>query len=168
MLAAVQPAPGSLIVDVGCSQGLYARELAQAGAEVIAVDYSQAFLRSAVRRAASANVSIAPTRSLAQHLPLADASVDAAVSGGTLNDCGDPPAVVDELARVVRPGGCLFSMSLIGSHKRFGRTVMAVLGRSGIWFPDAVTTRALFESSGWIVRSERLDGLVLRLVLQRP
>jgi SAM-dependent methyltransferase len=43
----------------------------------------------------------------AEVLPLPDASVDAAVLGSVLFRVGDPGAVVDELARVLRPEGRL-------------------------------------------------------------
>jgi SAM-dependent methyltransferase len=43
----------------------------------------------------------------AEVLPLPDASVDAAVLGSVLFHVGDPGAVIDELARVLRPEGRL-------------------------------------------------------------
>jgi ubiquinone/menaquinone biosynthesis C-methylase UbiE len=46
-----------------------------------------------------------PAAADARRLPLADARVDAAVSGLVLNFVPDPAAAVAEMARVTRPGG---------------------------------------------------------------
>ena len=40
-----------------------------------------------------------------EHLPLADASIDAVLSFWSLNHCADPARVMAEIARVLRPGG---------------------------------------------------------------
>ena len=167
MIAALAPVTGQLLVDVGCSQGLYARALAGRGADVVAVDYSRPMLRSAVRRASAVRADLVAVQAMAEHLPFGDRSVDSAAFGGSLNDCGDHDAVVGEISRVVIQGGRLFSMSLVHSHRRIGRLTMAVLERSGMWFPTEQETVGMYEHSGWAVLDQRLDGLVLRLTLER-
>jgi SAM-dependent methyltransferase len=75
---------------------------------VIAIDPSVAALEELLRLAHAANANgIMYLVGDAEVLPLPDASVDAAVLGSVLLHVTDPGAVVDELARVLRPGGRL-------------------------------------------------------------
>ncbi len=154
---------GKVVVDVGCSEGLYARPLAASGATVVAVDHSRAFLRRVVVRAGAAGLtSIAPVRALAQHLPVRSGSVDAVVSGGSLNEIGDQRAALAEAARVLTPGGRLFSMSLAAAAGRPGQDVQRLLGATGITFPTVDETVALLPTD--LQPLELLvDGIVVRL-----
>jgi SAM-dependent methyltransferase len=159
---------GRLVLDVGCSQGLYARHLAlQRSCDVMGLDYSEPFLRSARRRATARGRQVLFVRGLAQHLPLADGSVGAACIGGSLNDIGDQHRAIAELARVMPPGARLFSMSLIRSRRPIGAVAMRALTASGMRFPDEASTVTMFTAAGFAVRSLRLDHIVLRLTLER-
>jgi SAM-dependent methyltransferase len=86
------------LVDVGCGTGAYASALAGLGWTVTGVDVSGDMVRRA--RARGVEVVLAD----ATDLPFADASFDAAVSLWTHTDVGDLAAMLDELARVLRPG----------------------------------------------------------------
>lgn len=93
--------PGQTVVDVGCGPGRHCRALSQAGIDYVGVDISASFLKAAGEgRWARAD---------ARSLPLATASVDAAISlcqgGFGLLGGVDDVHVVHEMARVVRPGG---------------------------------------------------------------
>lgn len=171
--AAVGAGPGTVAVDVACSEGLYGRHLAAQGAEVYLVDHSRPFLRKALHRCRKEGCldRVTAVRALAQHLPFADGSVDAAVMGGSLNEIGDQRAAVAEMARILRPGGRLFLMSLVaatpgGTAGRGVRLGQALSGPSGIVFPTPAQTVALLGPDLRLV-SERLDGVVLRLTAQR-
>ncbi len=158
---------GSVIVDVGCSEGLYARHLAARGAKVLAVDHSRAFLRRADRRATRCGVAIGLTRATAQHLPLVDGGADAVVIGGSLNEIGDLGAAIGEAARVLPPGGRAFVMSLVRATTGPGRVVQRVLRPTGIVFPTIAQTEALFVERGFSVVERRLDRIVARTTLVR-
>jgi 2-polyprenyl-6-hydroxyphenyl methylase/3-demethylubiquinone-9 3-methyltransferase len=93
---------GRRVLDAGCGGGLVARELAAAGAEVVGVDRSLGSLGVA-RRATPARFS--PAQGRLERLPFADAGFDAVVAADVLEHLPDLPAVVAELARVLRPGG---------------------------------------------------------------
>jgi SAM-dependent methyltransferase len=103
--------PGSAIVDVCGGLGRVARRLAPAiGREGLIVSIEmRRFLTERARCFAyerdMTNLQFRP--GLAQRLPLADASVDAAVNEwtGAIWELGLGPAMVSEMARVVRPGG---------------------------------------------------------------
>ena len=111
-LAAVRLAgceAGADVLDVPCGYGRHAVPLARAGFRVVGVDRSEVVLEEARRRAAGGRW---PKLVAADYrrLPFADASFDAAVnlftSLGYLGDEEDT-LVLEEIARVLRPGGRL-------------------------------------------------------------
>jgi len=102
VLALLPDVRGLVALDLGCGSGRYARLLAELGAaRVIGVDQSAAMLgraRGAVRLR---------VRGDARAVPLADASIDVAVSGLMVGDLPRLDAVLASAARVLRPGACL-------------------------------------------------------------
>jgi SAM-dependent methyltransferase len=163
--AALSLDPGDPVVDLGCSEGLYARRLAQTGARAYAVDHSRRFLRAARRRARHEGVggSVLPTQAVAQHLPFVNGSMAAVAIGGTLNEIGDRALALAETRRVLRGGGKLFSMSLVPAHNLLGRGFQRSLGATGIHFPSVETVTSEMEAAGLSVMEARCDGVLLRV-----
>ena len=99
---------GERLLDVGCGLGEAALALAEdlgARGKVVGIDASTSMLSAARERARAA---VCPMRfSVGDALALdePDSSFDAARSERTLQWLTDPQAAVDELARVLRPGG---------------------------------------------------------------
>jgi 2-polyprenyl-6-hydroxyphenyl methylase / 3-demethylubiquinone-9 3-methyltransferase len=93
---------GRLVLDAGCGGGLVARGLAGAGAVVTGLDLSPGCLEVA-RRAVPDR--FRPAAGRLERLPFAAGSFDAVVAADVLEHVGDLPAVVAEVARVLRPGG---------------------------------------------------------------
>lgn len=166
LVEALQPGAGKVFVDVACSEGLYARALAARGATVIAIDHSRPFLRRVIHRAG--DLPIVAVRAMAQHLPIVSGGLDGAGMGASLNEIGDQQTAVAEMARVVRPGGAVFSMSLTTATTTFGRLVQRVLAPAGITVPTADATVEMFERAGLRIDSRRLDRIVLRVAATRP
>ncbi len=165
---AIEPQPGQVMIDVGCSEGLFARTLAARGAVVLAVDHSRSFLRQAQRRARRDAVTVWPVRALAQYLPVADGSVDAVVIGGSLNEIGDRRMALAEARRVLAPGARVFSTSLVVASTPAGRTLQRALTVTGITFPTLAATTALFEEVGLSVSDVRCDGILVRVRARVP
>ena len=90
--------PGSVVVDLACGTGDLCRDLVRAGFHPLGVDLSLGMLRHARTNAALVQAD-------GLQLPLADHSVDGAVSGFALRNFVALPPVFAELARVLRPGG---------------------------------------------------------------
>jgi arsenite methyltransferase len=103
--------PGSVVLDLGCGAGtdlLIAAQMTGPAGRAIGVDMTAAMLERAAasaREMGLANVEL--HESLIESLPLADASVDVVISNGVIDLVPDKDAVLDEIDRVLRPGGRL-------------------------------------------------------------
>ncbi|MEY7847836.1 methyltransferase domain-containing protein [Natrarchaeobius sp. A-rgal3] len=93
------------VLSIGCGPGFEPAELAPiVDGEVVGVDRSEAMLALASRRCNdSPNVTL--TTGDATDLPIADESADAATVVQVYQYVDDLEAAIDELARVLRPGG---------------------------------------------------------------
>ena len=96
---------GLRAVDVGCSAGFIADELALAGATTSGVDIDEPGLEKARERFGD-RVDFQLARG--EDLPFDDDSVDVAVLNHIYEHVVDPAAVVADIHRVLRPGGLLY------------------------------------------------------------
>jgi SAM-dependent methyltransferase len=143
---------GGLYLDLGCSAGLYTRNLARAlgdSGDVIGLDISPSMLKEAARRARDAGVFTSLVRADAASLPFADACMDGAVCGGTLNELGDPARALRETRRVLRPGGRLAIMGILEAATPNGRRLQRFLSTGGIQFFDPADLTDLLEEAGF-------------------
>ncbi|MGI9116929.1 MAG: methyltransferase domain-containing protein [Gaiellales bacterium] len=101
------PLEGAAVLDIGCGPGIYARDLAQRGARVTAIDSAPAMLAAAEAEARAAGVAIELATGDASALPFPDASFDAAVLVQVIEYVPDAVGALREIARVLRPGGRL-------------------------------------------------------------
>lgn len=99
-------AAGRRVVDVACGEGYGSALLARNAVGVTGVDISQQAIDHA-RRAYAAIANLEFKCAPCTALPLADASVDLAVSFETIEHIGEQARFVDELARVLAPDGVL-------------------------------------------------------------
>ena len=95
------------VLDVGAGGGLFSASLAAAGFEVIGVDASRPSLLAARRHTVRADDPEAPSyvAGNAMMLPFADRSVHAVVCSEVLEHVPSPATLIEEVARVLRPGG---------------------------------------------------------------
>ncbi len=101
----VETLDGVRAVDVGCSAGFIADELALAGATMSGVDIDEPGLEKARARFGE-RVDFRLARG--EDLPFADDSMDVAVLNHIYEHVVDPEAVVADIFRVLRPGGLLY------------------------------------------------------------
>ena len=99
---ALDPAPGSCVLDLGAGTGKLTGTLLAVGAEVIAVEPDRAML-SELRRALPA---VRALPGAAEAIPLPDSSVDAVVAGHAMH-WFDMDVAGPEIARVLAPSGIL-------------------------------------------------------------
>jgi arsenite methyltransferase len=103
--------PGAVVVDLGSGAGtdlLIAAQMTGPSGRVIGVDMTTGMLDRARASAAEMGLdNVELHESLIESLPLEDASVDVVISNGVIDLVPDKDAVLDEIDRVLRPGGRL-------------------------------------------------------------
>jgi len=87
-------------IDLGCGEGYNTRLLIDRGAQITGLDHSGAFVKAAARKGCSAFV-----QGDGRALPFRSGSFDFATAFMSLMDMMDVPAVLREVARILRPGG---------------------------------------------------------------
>lgn len=102
---------GRKVVDVGSGAGidsLIAARMVGPEGQVVGVDMTPAMLGKAQRAAIEAGISNVEFRQgYAEALPIEDEWADVIISNGVLNLVPDKQAALEEMARVLRPGGRL-------------------------------------------------------------
>lgn len=104
-------APGMRVIEVGSGPAHDSILFAQRGAEVTALDYSRQGLALAREFYAALNLPVKTVCGSAASLPFSDGEFDLAFNGGVLEHFTDEAlaAVIDEMSRVVRPGGTVLA-----------------------------------------------------------
>ncbi len=102
--------PALVVADLGCGTGQISRTLAPFVRRVIGVDASEAML-DAARTRAPANVELRAGQ--LEQLPVADGEVDCALLLLVLHYVVDPATVLNEAARVLKPGGRLLIVDMM-------------------------------------------------------
>src|SRR5918994_2808944 len=102
------------ILEVAPGPGYLAVEMARLGFDVTGVDLSVTFVQLATDAARRAGVDVRFLRADAAELPLTDGSFDLVVCQAAFKNFGRPVAALDEMHRVLRPGGA----AVIGDMNR--------------------------------------------------
>ncbi|MBI5532262.1 MAG: metalloregulator ArsR/SmtB family transcription factor [Deltaproteobacteria bacterium] len=145
---------GLSVADIGTGTGGMLPYLAEVADQIVAVDLSAEMLRRAKAKAQSlglTNVTFA--KGDFAHLPLADASVDAAFSVLVLHHAPRPLIALREMRRVVRPGGAVVVVDLLAHGHEWLKEEQA-----DIWLGFAKEEmQSLFEKAG--LEEIRLRGV---------
>jgi SAM-dependent methyltransferase len=95
------------LLDVGCGDGIYSVEVARRGAVTAGIDRSEAMLAAAHNRAADAGLGVDLQLGDARALPFDDESFDIVIAVTVLCFLPDPQEAINEMSRVLAPGGRL-------------------------------------------------------------
>jgi SAM-dependent methyltransferase len=101
--------PGDRVLDLGAGSGFSSEMLARFGYDVVAADPDLTALahnrhRPNYDRSRIAG-SVRVVGGIAEHVPFADGTFDGVLCMNAMHHVADVPAAVDELARVLKPGG---------------------------------------------------------------
>jgi ubiquinone/menaquinone biosynthesis C-methylase UbiE len=126
---------GAQVLEIGCGTGNVTPRLksAQPGAQLTGMDPDPRALAKAGRKFATA-AGIRLDRGYAQQLPYADESFDRVLSSMMLHHLDDDvkAAAVVEAFRVLRPGGSLHVVDIVGHHVApDGAAIPALMRRGG-------------------------------------
>lgn len=158
----LDPQPGQVLLDIGCSTGLYARlvKKQQPECEVVALDLSQQMLQEARLKAEAEEVDLYLLRADGRHLPFFSGTFDGLMMGGTLNELTDPLKVMYEARRVIRDNGQFFMMHLIQAEAWYARLLQDSAEFSGLTFYSIEQSNELFDRARFRVANQFSKGIV--------
>jgi ubiquinone/menaquinone biosynthesis C-methylase UbiE len=158
------------VLDWGCGAGQMTALLRQRGLEVTAFDYRGELSEPTMQPLphypeVSAHLSPEPVA-----LPFETASFDAVLSCGVLEHVQDPDGSLDELKRVLKPGGTIYVYKLPNRHS-YLEAIARVASRLGapLYFHgkmpddrlyDERSARAILERHGYRVHELRLANML--------
>jgi SAM-dependent methyltransferase len=161
--------PGDSVLDVGCGPGNFTRAFARACFDGLAVglDASRTMLDQAAREQNPPNVRY--VRGNAAALPFPDATFDAVCCFAALYFIADPYGAIDEMVRVLAPGGRLALLSSVSRGPVPAGVVDALvrpLSGTRIFGRDELT--GALEERGLTAIDRRLTGLAQFVSARAP
>ena len=131
---------GGRILDVGIGTGISLTDYSPKN-RIVGVDYSEPMLRKAHERVIEHKLAHVEALAVmdAQHLGFPDGCFDAVVAQYVITTVPDPEAVLDEFARITRPGGEIILINHLGAEgglrRAFEQGFAPVARRLG-WRPE--------------------------------
>ena len=124
-VAARRPLAGAHVLDVGCGGGLLSEAMAQAGAEVTAIDLAGDLVKvarlHALESAVKIDYRVQTVEALAAETP---ASFDVVTCMEMLEHVPDPGAIIGACAALLKPGGKLFVSTLNRTPAAFALAIV--------------------------------------------
>ena len=156
--------PGDVVLDLACGPGNFSREFARHVGDqglVVGVDASRTMLARGVdelRRSGPGNLAL--LRGDATRLPFRDASFDAACCFAALHLFAEPFGALDEMRRVLAPGGRIAIMTSV-RRQLTARPLKPLLERtSGMRIFEAEEIVGALTARGFAGIHQRLAGMV--------
>jgi trans-aconitate methyltransferase len=153
------PQPGERVLDLGCGDGALTQQLIALGCQVVAVDQSAAMVEAAQQRGIDAQVVDARRLTF-------DGEFDAVFSNAVLHWVNEAHAVVEGVARALRPGGRFVGeFGGQGNVKLVCAALRHVFSRRGIeldetcgwYFPGPAEYSDVLEPHGFeVMRAESI------------
>lgn len=155
---------GKDVLDVGCGSGIATQLLAEAGANVTALDLTSWAVETTKRRLAAFGLAGDVRQEDAERLPFADESFDLVFSWGVIHHSSDMDRALSELVRVCRRGGQIVLMvyhrhSLFFLVYRCFQRFLPIARRLGLHFEGARAG----ETEGLIARHFTVNELRRKL-----
>ena len=142
----LQPAPGELIVDLGCGAGQLTAEIAGRGARVMGIDSAPSMVAQARANYPTLSFRLADATSF--NLP---EKADAVFSNAVLHWVLDANAAAERIAAALKPGGRFVAeLGGKGNIRAILAAVEAVIGpaENPWYFPGVAEYSAILEAQG--------------------
>jgi SAM-dependent methyltransferase len=156
--------PGDAVLDVACGPGNFSREFDRTvGSDglVVGIDASETMLaRGAEELRSSGPSNVALIRGDATSLPFRDATFDATCCFAALHLFAEPFDALDEIRRVLTPGGRVAIMTSVRRRLTPGPVKPVLQRASGmrVFEPDEIT--GALSERGFVGIHQRLAGMV--------
>jgi SAM-dependent methyltransferase len=106
------------VLDVACGPGIVTSALAERAREVVALDLTPQMLEKARERCAKAGrTNVVFKEGSATALPFGDACFDAVITRLSFHHFPEPPTVLNEMLRVLRPGGTVAIADVVSDEE---------------------------------------------------
>ena len=141
------------VLEIATGPGLLARHVAPAAKRMVATDYSDGMIAEAKKGECPANLTFEVAD--AMNLPYADNSFDAVLIANALHIVPDPVKALNEIERVLRPGGLLIAPTFVEHKGTLGSRIWSgILKIAGIRFEHQWSAQEylkFLEDNGWTV-----------------
>lgn len=143
---------GARVLEVGCGLGSHAQLLCEAGADLTAIDITERAVTQTRRRLELMGLRADVRQADAEHLPFEDNRFDFIWSWGVIHHSANTVAVLQEMQRVLKPGGEVRLMVYnLDSIEAWGKIVRGAL--TGKFFRGMSVLDVLTHySDGYIAR----------------
>lgn len=101
---------GKHVLEIGCGAGLVSSHISRAGAKLHAIDLTEQAISMTQKRFELGNLTGEIRQMDAEKLEFSDNSMDVIVSWGVIHHSGNMVAILEEIHRVLRPGGSAYIM----------------------------------------------------------
>ncbi|HHX11282.1 MAG TPA: class I SAM-dependent methyltransferase [Clostridiales bacterium] len=147
MLEKLGDVQGMKILDLGCGEGGYSRELAKKNANLVAIDCSEACIDYSIEQSKLNGLEIQHfLRNSNDLYGIDDCTFDIVLCSMMLMDCEDFEGTIREVVRVLKPSGKLFASVL---HPCFGGNHSEGIGRQGEGINRQVVVKNYFSPTQW-------------------
>jgi 2-polyprenyl-6-hydroxyphenyl methylase / 3-demethylubiquinone-9 3-methyltransferase len=147
---------GMSVLDLGCGGGFMAEALVRRGAKVIGIDPSAPAIQAAREHAKAEGLDIDYRVASGENLPVPDGSLACVVAVDVLEHVADPALVLDEIRRVLKPGGMLLFDTI--NRTMLSSFIFVFLGEVVL----RIGPRGAHDSAKFIKPSELQAKLLLR------
>jgi 2-polyprenyl-6-hydroxyphenyl methylase/3-demethylubiquinone-9 3-methyltransferase len=117
---------GKTALEVGCGGGILTEDVARMGFTTTGIDPSEGSIESAIKHAEESGLEIKYDIGMGEDLPYPDNSFDVLFCCDVLEHVMDLPKVIEEIARVLKPGGLFL-------YDTLNRTLYSKLVAIKIW-----------------------------------
>lgn len=157
--ASRRPLEGLSLIDVGCGGGLVAEPMARLGAQVTAVDASEANIKTAMTHARENGLDIDYRVGTVEGMIAAGSGpYDIVLALEVVEHVADPRQFLQDAASLVRPGGLMVVATINRTAKAFA---LAIVGAEYVlrWLPRGTHDFAKLVRPGEVASALRQAGL---------